>query len=98
MIVGRAINKIINIFTGLFGIATLILMLVIYINNALPVSLPAEAAFKIGMIRDYCTLATVFCAGLEFTLKRNVVFAAVFAAIIVAVAAFMIYTDVSAAI
>ena len=34
MIVGRLLNKVINIFTGLFGIATLILMLIVYINNA----------------------------------------------------------------
>ena len=32
MIAGRLINKVINIFTGLFGIATLILMLIIYIK------------------------------------------------------------------
>lgn len=96
MISGRIINKGINIFTGLFGIATLILMLVIYINNSFPV-LPAAAALSIGRARNYCTLATVFCAGAEFTLKRNVVVALIFAGIIAAVAAFMIYTDVAVA-
>lgn len=96
MIVGRVINKFINIFTGLFGIATVILMLIIYLNNAMPFTLiPVEAAIKIGHARNYCTLATVFCAGIEFTLKRNVILAVIFAAIIVAVAAFMIYTDVA---
>lgn len=96
MIVGRLLNKIINIFTGLFGIATLVLMLVIYINNALGGAImPVDIAVKIGSARNYCTLATVFCAGVEFTLKRNIIFAIVFAALIVAVAAFMIYTDVA---
>ena len=96
MVVGRLLNKVSNIFTGLFGIATLILMLIVYINNAAGGHLlPAVAAINIGSARNYCTLATVFCAGAEFTLKRNVIFAVVFAGIIVAVAAFMIYTDLA---
>ena len=45
--------------------------------------------------RNYFTLATIFCAGIEFTLKRNVILAVVFAVIVVAVAAFMIYSDVT---
>ncbi len=96
MIVGRVLNKFINIFTGLFAIATLILMLIIYINNAAGGNImPVSAAASIGNARNYCTLATVFCAGTEFTLKRNFILAIVFAAIIVAVAAFMIYTDIA---
>ena len=96
MIVGRLLNKVINIFTGLFGIATLILMIVIYVNNAEGGHIiPAAAAVSIGSARNYCTLATVFCAGAEFTLKRNIILAVVFAGILVAVAAFMIYTDLA---
>lgn len=95
MIVGRLLNKVINIFTGLFGIATIILMLIVYINNAMGGIIPADAALSIGSARNYCTLATVLCAGIEFTLKRNVILAIVFAGIIVAVAVFMIYTDVA---
>ena len=95
MIVGRLLNKVINIFTGLFGIATLILMLIVYLNNAVGGLIPAAAAIQIGSARNYCTLATVFCAGVEFTLKRNVILAIVFAGIIVAVAVFMIYTDLA---
>ena len=34
MIVGRVVNKFINIFTGLFAISTIVLMLVWYINNS----------------------------------------------------------------
>ncbi|MBD5131396.1 MAG: hypothetical protein HDT28_02200 [Clostridiales bacterium] len=94
MITGRILNKIINIFTGLFGIATLVLMLIVYLNNLAGI-IPSDIAIKIGAARNYCTLATVFCAGVEFTLKRNIIFAIVFACIIVAVAAFMIYTDVA---
>ena len=94
MIVGRLINKVINIFTGIFGMATLVLMLVIYLNNVVGL-IPAATAQYIGLARNYATLATVFCAGVEFTLKRNVIFAVVFAAIIVAVAAFMLYTDLA---
>lgn len=96
MIVGRVLNKFINIFTGVFAIATLILMLIIYINNAAGGNIfPVAAAQSIGRARNYCTLATVFCAGAEFTLKRNFIFALVFGAIIVGVAAFMIYTDIA---
>lgn len=95
MIVGRLLNKIINIFTGLFGIATLVLMLVAYINNAFGGIMPVSAAQSVANARNYCTLATVFCAGIEFALKRNIVVAIVFAAIIVAVAAFMLYTDLA---
>lgn len=91
MIVGRLLNKVINVFTGLFGIATVVVMLIIYINNSLPF-LGGKAA-TLGSVRNYLTLATVFCAGLEFTLKRNIILAAIFAAILVAVAAFMMYTD-----
>ncbi|MCM1367658.1 MAG: hypothetical protein NC184_02455 [Roseburia sp.] len=98
MIAGRLLNKIINIFTGLFGMATLVLMLIVYLNNALGGIIPAATALSIGQARNYCTLATVFCAGIEFTLKRNVVAAVIFACIVVAVAVFMIYTDVSAGI
>lgn len=93
MVVGRVINKFINIFTGLFGIATVIIMLVIYINNALPISFLGEAAITLGHLKNYFTLATVFCAGLEFTLKRNVILAIIFAVILVAAAAFMLYID-----
>ncbi len=95
MIVGRLLNKVINIFTGLFGIATLILMLIVYINNAAGGHLLPAAAINIGSARNYCTLATVFCAGAEFTLKRNVIIAIIFAGIIAAVAVFMIYTDLA---
>lgn len=96
MIMGRLLNKIINIFTGLFAIATLVLMLVSYINSALGgVILQGNALVTVERFRNYFTLATVFCAGIEFTLKRNVIFAVVFALIVVAVAAFMIYTDVA---
>lgn len=93
MIAGRLINKVINIFTGLFGIATLILMLIIYINNGLGNFIPNDTIMHISVARDYTTLATVFCAGVEFTLKRNVILAIVFAGIVVAVAVFMLYTD-----
>ncbi|MDE6293240.1 MAG: hypothetical protein K2L88_01305 [Clostridiales bacterium] len=93
MVVGRVINKFINIFTGLFGIASIILMLVIYINNALPINFLGDKAVTLGMIRNYCTLATVFCAGIEFTFKRNIILAIIFAVIIVAAAALMLYTD-----
>ncbi|MDE7164919.1 MAG: hypothetical protein K2O04_05815 [Clostridiales bacterium] len=93
MVVGRIINKFINIFTGLFGIATVVIMLIIYINNALPVSFLGETAITLGHLKNYFTLATVFCAGLEFTLKRNVILAIVFAAILVGAGAFMLYTD-----
>lgn len=93
MIVGRLLNKFINIFTGLFGIATVIVMFIIYLNNALPVNFLGDKAVTLGHFRTYLTLATVFCAGLEFTLKRNIILSIVFAAIIVAVAAFMLYTD-----
>ena len=93
MIVGRFLNKFINVFTGLFGIATVVVMFVIYLNNALPINFLGDTAVTLGHWRTYLTLATVFCAGLEFTLKRNVILAIIFAAIIVAVAAFMLYTD-----
>lgn len=95
MIIGRFVNKFINVFTGLFGIATVVVMLIIYINNALPVNFLGEKAITLGRVRNYLTLATVFCAGLEFTLKRNILLAVIFAAILVAVAAFMIYTDIA---
>lgn len=93
MVVGRVVNKVINIFTGLFGIATLILMLIVYLNNAVGGLIPADIAQNIATARDYTTLATVFCAGIEFTLKRNVILAIIFAGLIVAVAVFMLYTD-----
>ncbi len=94
MIVGRIINKFINIFTGLFGIATVVLMLIIYINNSIPGPLvPVDIVKNIANAKDYCALATVFCAGLEFTLKRNIILAVVFAAIIAAVFAFMTYSN-----
>ncbi len=94
MIVGRLLNKIINIFTGLFAIATLVFMLVWYINNTFGL-LPANAVLTVERLRNYCTLATVFCGGIEFTLKRNAVVAIVFACIVVAVACFMVYSDVT---
>ena len=93
MVIGRFLNKFINIFTGLFGIATVIVMFIIYLNNALPINFLGEKAVTLGHLRTYFTLATVFCAGLEFTLKRNIILAIIFAAILVAVAAFMLYID-----
>ena len=90
------LNKIINIFTGLFAIATLVLMLVWYINHSFPI-LTHDAVATVERCRNYCTLATVFCGGIEFTLKRNVILAIVFALIIAAVAIFMVYSDVSVA-
>lgn len=96
MIVGKVLNKFINVFTGVFGIAALICMLVIYINNvAGGTVLPIEAALSLGTARNYLMLATVFCAGAEFTLKRNLILAIIFAAIVVGVAVFMVYTDVA---
>lgn len=100
MVVGRLLNKVINIFTGLFAIATLILMLVGYINSSVQNAigfgfLPAAAALNIERFRNYFMLATIFCAGIEFTLKRSIVVAVVFAVIVVAVAGFMIYSDVT---
>lgn len=94
MIIGRLLNKIINIFTGLFAIATLVLMLVWYINNAFGSVMPANALLTVERLRNYFTLATIFCAGIEFTLKRSLALAVLFACIVVAVAIFMIYTDV----
>lgn len=93
MVVGKALNKIINIFTGLFGIATVVVMFIICLNNALPINFLGDKAISLGYARTYLTLATVMCAGLEFTLKRGLILAIIFAAILVAVAAFMLYTD-----
>lgn len=96
MVIGKALNRIINVFTGLFAIATLVLMLVWYLNRALDsLLLPESAVLTVERFRNYFTLATIFLAGIEFTLKRNIVFATIFAVIVVAVAAFMIYADVS---
>lgn len=93
MIVGRLLNKFINIFTGLFGMATVVIMFVIALNNMLPINFLGEKAITLGYLRTYFTLATVLCAGLEFTLKRNLILAVIFAAIIVAVAAMTLYSD-----
>ena len=93
MIVGRLLNKFINIFTGLFGMATVLVMFVLALNNLLPVNFLGEKAISLGYMRTYFTLATVLCAGLEFTLKRNVIFAAVFAAILIAVVVMTLYVD-----
>ncbi|MDE7463930.1 MAG: hypothetical protein K2M48_02775 [Clostridiales bacterium] len=95
MIIGRLLNKIINIFTGLFAISTLILMLVWYINSAVGGFLTPSSALTLERVRNYFMLATVFCAGSEFTLKRNLILAVVFACIVAAVAAFMIYSDIT---
>ena len=95
MIIGKYLNKVINIFTGTFAIATLVLMLVWYINNSFGGFMPESAVLTVERFRNYFTLATIFCAGIEFTLKRNVILAVVFAVIVVAVAAFMIYSDVT---
>ena len=95
MIVGRVVNKFINIFTGLFAISTIVLMLVWYIKNSFGGFMPESAVLTVERFRNYFTLATIFCAGIEFTLKRNVILAVVFAVIVVAVAAFMIYSDVT---
>ncbi len=97
MIVGRLINKVLNIFTGLFAISTLVLMLVWYINHVSGgLILSADGALAtVERLRNYFTLATIFCAGTEFTLKRNIILAIIFACIVVAVALFMIYTDVT---
>ncbi len=94
MILGRLLNKIINIFTGLFAIATLVFMLAWYINNSVPF-LEQSAVLTLERLRNYFTLATIFCAGTEFTLKRSLVVAIVFACIVAAVAGFMIYSDVA---
>lgn len=94
MIIGRLLNKIINVFTGLFAIAALVFMLVLYINHSIPI-LTYDAVKTVERFRNYCTLATVFCGGIEFTLKRNMIAAIVFAGIVVAVAIFMIYSDVA---
>ncbi len=95
MITGRLINKIINVFTGLFAISTLILMLTLYLNNLIGGILPWSAASTVEKFRNYFTVATIFCAGIEFTLKRNIILAIIFACIVVAVALFMIYTDIA---
>lgn len=95
MIMGRILNKVINIFTGLFAITTLVLMLVFYINNAFGGIMPESSALTLERTRNYFMLATIFCAGTEFTLKRSLVLAVIFACIVIAVACFMIYTDVS---
>ena len=94
MVIGKYINKVINIFTGLFAIATLVLMLVWYVNNTFDF-MPASAVLTVERFRNYFTLATVFCGGIEFTLKRNIILAIVFAVIVIAVASFMIYGDVT---
>ena len=95
MIIGRLLNKIINIFTGLFAMSTLVLMLVWYIDYAVGGVLTPNALLALERARNYCMLITIFLGGIEFTLKRNLFFAIVFAAIVVAVAAFMIYYDVT---
>ena len=95
MVIGRIINKFINIFTGLFAIVTLILMLLLYINSSVGGFLPSAAVFTLERVRNYFMLATVFCAGTEFTLKRNFILAIIFACVVAAVAAFMIYSDVT---
>ena len=94
MVIGKYINKIINIFTGLFAMATLVLMLVWCINNTFGF-LPDSAVLTVERFRNYFTLATVFCGGIEFTLKRNIILAIVFALVVVAVASFMIYGDIT---
>ena len=94
MVIGRLLNKIINIFTGLFAISTLILMLVWYVNSAVGGFLMPDSVVMLERVRNYFSLATVFCAGTEFTLKRNLFVAIIFAAIVVAVAAFTIYSDI----
>lgn len=74
--------------------ATLILMLIWCINTAFGGNLlPVAAAANVEKFKNYFTLATIFCGGIEFTLKRNIVFACIFAVIVVAVAAFMLYSD-----
>lgn len=95
MIIGRPIAKILNILAGLLGIATIILMLVKYVDIALPFNvLPEATLVTIETIITYTTWGTLFCCGLAFTLKRNVIFAAVFLVIIIATLALMVYCDV----
>ncbi|MCH5162114.1 MAG: hypothetical protein J1G38_01335 [Clostridiales bacterium] len=97
MIIGRVLSRVINIFTGLFAMATLVLMFVWYINYAVGGLLPASALHSLESARNYCMLVAIFLGGIEFTLKRNLIFAIIFACIVAAVAGFMIYYDVSIA-
>ncbi len=96
MIIGKFFSGFLHVLTGIFAIATLILMLVWYINNAVGgILLQGDALSWVLRLKNYLTLATIFCAGIDFTLKRNIVFAIIFACIVVAVALFMVYTDVA---
>ncbi len=96
MIIGRFFSGVLNVLCGIFAIATLVLMLVWYINNSLGgILLNADALATVERFRNYFMLATIFCAGIGFTLRRNIILAIVFAVIVAAVALFMVYTDVA---
>lgn len=93
MVIGRIINKFINIFTTLFGIATVLLLLLLAINNASPIHFLGGVAEALTEIKNYLALATVFCSALEFTLKRNIILAIIFAVILAGTVALLMYTE-----
>lgn len=91
MIIGRPIAKVIDYITGLCAMATLVLMLIYYINASWSI-LPTSAMLSIIRWKDILTLATLLLASVEFALRRNVILFIIFAVIIVAVSVFVFYS------
>ncbi len=82
MIIGRGIEKFIDIVGEILAMATIVLVVVLF-ANAKWAFIGAETTTVLETVKNFAIVAVLGLKSLEFALKRNVIFFIICAAVIV---------------
>lgn len=88
MILGRRLERVVDIVGEVLAMGTLALILLLYINGRFPF-ISGDILTTLMYVREVAIVSVLGLKALEFALKRNIIAFLIFAAIIVAAFVFM---------
>lgn len=81
MIIGKKISKVLDILGEILAVLTIILIAFLYLNANFKFVEDASILNLLATIREYAILGTIIIVGLEFSVKRNILWFIIFCAI-----------------
>lgn len=93
MIIGKKLSKVLDILGELLAVLTIMLIAFLYINAKFQFVKDISLLEMLTTIREYMILATIIVVGLEFSVKRNILWFIIFCALAAVAVVFSFFPE-----
>ena len=81
MLIGKSLTKVFDVLGEILAVLTITLIAFLYLNANFNFITDVSKIELLTTLREYMILGTIIIVGLEFSVKRNIVFFLIFVAI-----------------